>query len=240
MMIEIIIPVYNDSRIFKILQSILKNDKNGHTIVSIYEGYKEADYIKKLKSTLRPNDRLFVEQDSGIFNAFNKGLKNAVCDVVVMMGADDLFGEGFNFETVLDAFDILRADVVIASVAYQRNGQLTRRVSYDRYRSQDFLKGVPFYHMGTFIKKQLAQKYSFDERYSTCADYKYFLEIFSEKRDVEIVNGDIVTEEGGASGGWHIRIVALMNMVNILGIGRLIRHPFHFVIRYFYKIKSLK
>ena len=148
--------------------------------------------------------------------------------------------EGFNFETVLDAFDILRADVVIASVAYQRNGQLTRRVSYDRYRSQDFLKGVPFYHMGTFIKKQLAQKYSFDERYSTCADYKYFLEIFSEKRDVEIVNGDIVTEEGGASGGWHIRIVALMNMVNILGIGRLIRHPFHFVIRYFYKIKSLK
>lgn len=240
MMIEIIIPVYNDSRIFDILESIFSNDKKRLTVVSIYEGCEAADYITKLKGTLRTNDRLFVEKDFGIFNAFNKGLKNSTCDIIVMMGADDRFGQGFNFETVLDAFDRLKADLVIANVIYKRNGQTTRSISYNRYRSKDFLTGVPFYHMGTFITRYVAQKYSFDERYSTCADYKYFLEIFSETRKVEIVHGDIITEEGGASGSWQIRIVALINMVNILGIGRLFRHPFHFVVRYLNKIKSIK
>ena len=240
MMIEIIIPVYNDSRVFKILESILTNDEKRHTVISIYEGCTEADYITKLKSALRPDDRLFVENDSGIFNAFNKGLKNSICDVLVMMGADDCFSHGFSFEKVLDTFDRLKADLVIASVIYKRNGQATRSITYKRYRSQDFLKGVPFYHVGTFMSKDMAQKYSFDERYSTCADYKFFLEIFSEERNVEIVDGDIVIEVGGASGGWRIRIIALKHMVNILGIGRLIRHPFHFIVRYLYKIKSLK
>lgn len=238
-MIEIIIPVYNDSRIFKLLQSITVNDKHGLTMISIYEGCEDADYIPALKSTLRPVDRLFVENDSGIFNAFNKGLSNALSPVLVMMGADDCFGEGFEFETVLNQFDRQNADLVIGKLIYKRDEQITRRISYENYLSEDFFIGVPFYHVGTFIARNLAQEFRFDEGYPTCADYKYFLEIFSETRKVGIVSGDVIIEEGGASGGWKIRIIALLNMIEILGFRRLFRHPMHFVIRYVNKIKSL-
>jgi glycosyltransferase involved in cell wall biosynthesis len=238
-MIEIIIPVYNDARIFEILRSITENDKQGLTMMSIYEGCEDADYIPALKSTLRQVDRLFVENDSGIFNAFNKGLSNALSPVLVMMGADDCFGEGFEFETVLNQFNAHNSDLVISKLIYKKDDQITRRISYNRYLSEDFFRGVPFYHVGTFITRGLAQEFRFDEGYPTCADYKYFLEIFSETRKVGIVSCDVMIEEGGASGGWKIRIVALLNMIEILGLRRLIRHPMHFIVRYINKIKSL-
>lgn len=238
-MIEIIIPVYNDVRIFKILRSITENDNHGLTMISIYEGCENATYIPVLKSTLRQGDRLLVENDSGIFNAFNKGLRNACCPVLVMMGADDCFGEGFEFETVLNHFNEHNADLVIGNLIYKRDEQITRRISYNRYLSEDFYRGLPFYHIGTFITRNLAKEFSFDEGYPTCADYKYFLEIFSETRTVGIVSGDIIIEEGGASGGWKIRFVALTKMIEILGIRRLIRYPMHFVVRYVNKMKSL-
>ena len=74
-MIDIIVPVYNDERLFRLINSVLKSKSKIFTRLIIIEASKNFKFHEKIKNTIRDSDILVLESDDGIFDGFNKGLK---------------------------------------------------------------------------------------------------------------------------------------------------------------------
>jgi len=111
--------------------------------------------------------KVVSEKDAGIYNALNKGVRDARGDWFYVLGADDYV----LFPTVLDTILQTHADVdevLVSPVFFARGESLS--VSKD-YR-HNLLFSAPYSHQGVLVRTSLIREYGgFDERYSICADY---------------------------------------------------------------------
>ena len=90
MKFSLVIPSFNDDRILETIESINEQNFNRHDIeVIIMDACSEADLLKKIRNTLKPNDRLYVEKDDGIFDGINKGILKSSGDIIFTLGSDD-------------------------------------------------------------------------------------------------------------------------------------------------------
>lgn len=88
--ISVVIPVYNDLRIYKALESVLWQRNCQIELIVMDGGSKQPtlDVINRYREHI---DILVSEPDKGIFDAINKGIQRATGDVIIALGADDRF-----------------------------------------------------------------------------------------------------------------------------------------------------
>lgn len=88
--ISVVIPVYNDLRIYKALESVLWQRNCKIELIVMDGGSKQPtlDVINRYREHI---DIFVSEPDKGIFDAINKGIQRATGDVIVALGADDRF-----------------------------------------------------------------------------------------------------------------------------------------------------
>lgn len=104
--ISIIVPVYNaEKTLAKCVNSIINQSYNNIEIILINDGSRDSS-LEVIK-TLYANDhriKYINQQNSGVSNARNNGLKKAVGDYVVFVDSDDYIGENFieNYIKLLD------------------------------------------------------------------------------------------------------------------------------------------
>lgn len=181
--VTIVIASYNSGKtIKKALQSVEDQTfQNWECLV--VDGASKDDTIKIVKEFVDSDSRFRIisEPDKGIYDAFNKGWKNAKGEWVYYLGSDDwLTKDGLKeLSSFIDTdAAILSGDVYVRHL----DGRTTLRPAK---------KGNPEfgYHQGMIMKRDTIKRYGgFDMKYRILADYDLMVRIVLNGDKLEIVN----------------------------------------------------
>lgn len=156
------------------------------TIESVLtQSYPEMEYIivdgkstdgtaELLQSVTDSRFHFISEPDSGIYDAMNKGLKMAIGDYVLFIGADDIF---FNqsvlikvADNITDTDDIIYGNVMLRHRQRLYNGAFSRWTWGHRN----------ICHQCIFYPRSVYKYYSYDERFRSVADWDYNLRLLAD------------------------------------------------------------
>jgi glycosyltransferase involved in cell wall biosynthesis len=129
------------------------------------------------------------EKDNGIYNAMNKGIGHAKGDFVVFMNAGDVFADS----GVLSLVSQYDGDIILGEDIY--GGK--RRKLKDTMTLYDLLS-LGICHQAVYYRREVLQKYGFDETYKIIADLKSVVEpVAKDKCTVTCIQKVLATCEGG-------------------------------------------
>ena len=176
MKITVITPTYNSQEhIEKNVKSILEqtyenfehiiidNLSDDGTLNIIIQLYEQAGKAEKLK--------IISEKDSGISEAFNKGIKTASGDIICILNSDDYYFNDKTFERVLNAFkhnEILyvHGNIYFYDPVYGSNIRKPLLCPITR--------AMPFNHPTMFFRKEVYQEYGlYDTEYNFAMDFEF-------------------------------------------------------------------
>lgn len=120
------------------------------------------------------------ESDKGIYDAMNKGLKQATGDFVIFLGADDHF-ISFNVLSEVESH-IQSIDNVYYGDVYRNRRNDLYKGKFNKYK----LSLANICHQSIFYPKSVYKKYIYDLKYKVYADYYYNLTIFPKYKFIYI------------------------------------------------------
>ncbi len=174
MKISIITPVKNGAKtIEKCLQSV-KEQSNENSEFStehlILDG-GSSDKTKEIVFNYRYDGLKYISSnDTGIYDAYNQGIKQATGDVIGCIGADDYYLPG----TCLNVFQFFKQhpEVGIYSGAIEvSSGRIVQP-----WRGIADLGGARIFHPTTFFRSSLFESVGyFDTKYKIVSDLDFFL-----------------------------------------------------------------
>ena len=104
MFVTIITATYNSEHIIEsCISSIIKQDYENFEII-ICDGNSTDRTIEKIKNFNDPRIAVFQEEDSGIYDALNKGIKRSSGDIIGFLHSDDFFADNQVIKTIVDSF----------------------------------------------------------------------------------------------------------------------------------------
>lgn len=148
------------------------------------------------------------EKDSGIYNAMNKGLKLASGDYIVYMNAGDKFADA----DVLSLVSSYDGDIILGCDEY---GGKVRMVK-EHMTLYDILT-IGIYHQAVYYRKEILQKYGFDETYKIIADLKSVVEpLAKDKISITSITKVLaICESGGISKhNWKDSIIEKQRIID--------------------------
>lgn len=126
------------------------------------------------------------EPDKGIYDAMNKGIKNANGDWIIFMNAGDVFKTSHILEDIFKNKTYNDKLVLYGATCYIKNEKL--RVNNPR-NINTIWKGMPLCHQSMFVHKNYIKNNLFDLRYSYASDYNLLYNIYnSNKLSLQNVN----------------------------------------------------
>ena len=135
------------------------------------------DILKAHRSRLAT---LISEPDAGIYDALNKGIRQATGDVVGFMHADDLFASPLALARVAAEFDDPDVGAVYGDLVYVGK-DASRIIRYWRagpFSRERLAQGWMPPHPTFYLRRELYEKLGlFDTRYRIAADYESMLRI---------------------------------------------------------------
>lgn len=187
----IVVTFNNADGLLRTLKSIRRLDYAQKEVIVMDGGSKDGslDIIEQNKDIITT---AVSEKDSGIYNAMNKGITHVMGDYVVFMNAGDEFADK-NTLSLVNEYD---GDIILGEDIY--GGQ--RRTLKERMTLYDLLsRGM--YHQAVYYRREVLQKYGFDESYKLIADLKSVVEPFVKDRITitSILQPLAICEIGGIS-----------------------------------------
>lgn len=162
--------------LIKTLNSIKKQKYQNYEIV-IVDGKSEDGSIEEIKKRKNKKTKIIIEKDNGIYDAMNKGVKNANGKWIIFLNSGDIFYNSNILEKIytkkLNKYDVLFGDTSVK----------TKFMNY-KLQSKNFSKDtilMPFCHQSTIVKNQILKRYNFSRKYNISSDFNFFLKIFHKK-----------------------------------------------------------
>lgn len=169
----------------KTLQSVLAQRFTDYEYVIVDGGSRDGtlEIIQAFKEPLRERCRgvtVISEPDEGIYDAMNKGIRQARGEWVLMLNAGDTLADSLVLEDIFAGKDY-EADVLYGD-AVLRDRHRGREVfkAFPAMALSEMAQGLPFCHQAAFARRSLLEKYPFETRFSISADYDQFLRAWME------------------------------------------------------------
>jgi len=218
--ISIVIPNFNDSRIKRTIDSIIKQDFDDYEII-VVEGCVNNTKTKSIYEIFHTKiDLLIHESDEGIFDALNKGIKKTNGNLIFLIGADDVLSDNECFSSVWGIFQKYPdSDGISLGCRFvDSDDRIIRKWHINKVSSGKMKWGIMPPHFSLFLKKQLYHEiglFDFEKSY-VASDTEWLLRLAS-KREVKIPvldNHYVDMEYGGASTGSFIYV---LNAIIVIG-----------------------
>lgn len=176
MKLSIITVCYNcRDNIHKTLDSVASQESDNYEYI-IVDGKSTDGTLDVVNSYTKKINNMIVisEDDQGIYDAMNKGVRHAHGDYVFFLNAGDVFYNSDVISNVTKLFpkgyDIIYGNVLV-------NDRIER---YENYSWFDFIYlGRTICHQAIFAKRQLLLKEPFDLNYKICADRDWLIKMLS-------------------------------------------------------------
>lgn len=189
---SVIVVTYNNADgLRRTLQSIRQLDYVQKEVI-IIDGGSSDDSLNIIAENQDIITTSVSEKDNGIYNAMNKGIKLVTGDYVVFMNAGDEFAN----QDVLSLVNHYDSDIILGEDVYGG----TRRTLKENMTLYDLLSNG-MYHQAVYYRKEVLQKYSFDESYKLIADLKSVIEpLVKDRVTISCVTQPLaICESGGVS-----------------------------------------
>jgi glycosyltransferase involved in cell wall biosynthesis len=224
-LITVVLPVLNRVNVVEYaVKSILSQSYDKVELIVVDGGSTDGtlDILKKYSSSAK----LITGPDSGIADAFNKGIKLAQGDYIACMNSDDiLYPDALKimFEAFKEGFDFVYGNVK----KIDRFGKIECRVKSFQFGSKYFeylfSAGIPFCHIASMVKKSVYDELGvFNCNYRVAMDYDFFLRVhLSGRKGVYIDEFLGEVQIGGIStnslnGIYENHVIRLNNGINFL------------------------
>jgi glycosyltransferase involved in cell wall biosynthesis len=175
------------------------------TIKSVVnQSYKNIDYIivdgKSTDNTLEIISKyknqiniLISEEDSGIYDAMNKGLKKSHGSLIYFLNSGDLFFDNHIVQKIVNLFLLNGYPGIIYGDIIQYDSKRNELVKMKRRSKSHILTRGGINHQAIFAQKQLFdEQYPFNINYQVFADFDWLLKaIFMKKTSLLYVEHPI-------------------------------------------------
>lgn len=212
---SIIVVTYNNAAgLSETLQSIEKLDYTDKEVIVI-DGGSQDTTPRIMADNMELITVAISEKDNGIYNAMNKGIKHVTGDYVVFMNAGDLFAH----KDVLKWVNESDGDIILGGETY---GGVVRMVK-EKMTLYDILS-IGLNHQAVYYRREILQKYSFDESYKLIADLKSVVEpLVKDQVSISCVTKILAICDGGgvSQQRWRDTIVENRRLINE------VMDPFH-------------
>lgn len=143
------------------------------------------------------------EPDTGIYDAWNRGLSLARGTYLTFIGADDVFLDADSLERIA-ALTVTGADLITARNAYHaRDGRLLRHWG-SGWQWRRMRQSMNIAHPGMLVRRELFERVGrFDTGFRICGDYEWFLRLPPQLRTVHSSDSILRVVQAGVS---HTRI----------------------------------
>ena len=124
------------------------------------------------------------EKDSGIYNAMNKGVRAAKGDFISFLNAGDWY-ELDALKNVSDFYGEEPFDLTYGGLHYiNPNGTVTNKMSkLDRFP----VSSRHWNHPSMFLRREIYQKYGFDESFRAYADFDLYLKLRKDGTKIRVI-----------------------------------------------------
>lgn len=203
--ISIITPSFHAARtIASCLQSVARQTIPAEHI--LIDGGSADDTLEIARESGRHLSRIVSEEDRGIYDAMNKGLKMAGGDTIGFLNADDYYPSAGVLEKVREVFEDRSIESCYADLLYvdaSHPEKVARSWRSGNYRPERFYWGWMPPHPTFFARKRVFERFGqFRLDLGTSADYELMLRFLLRHRVSTRYIPEVLVRmrTGGASG----------------------------------------
>lgn len=180
-------------------------------------------------------DTLISEPDTGIYNAMNKGVRNATGDYILFMNGDDeMLSDGF--EDVMSALKSSKDSIICATTLVDDPDNPSEILIAEPWKLF-FFNSIP--HPSSFVKRTLLEQSPFREDLRIASDYDFFLSAFLANTKFHIVSKPTALHGRGGMSGDEEKSLAEVEKIKRERLGW--RYPFIKLIHQLYRMgKAIK
>ena len=204
-LITIIIAVYNaEGTIQQCIDSIVNQTYKNKEII-IIDGASSDNTVALLRKNAAHLSYWVSEPDSGVYNAFNKGLKHASGEWIYFLGADDYFWNDCVLEEVVKRLMTTPANIKIAygcvMLVNDKNENILQLGKPWNETKKIFSQLMNIPHQGVMHRRSLFEIHGvFDESFKITGDYEMLLREL-KTNDALFIDNSIIAgyRQGGIS-----------------------------------------
>ena len=211
MKISIITPTYNSEQFLSDNLNSIKGQSYKifeHIFIDNNSKDRTLNILKKYKKSVNYNVVINSSKDSGIYDAFNKGLIYATGDLVTIVNSDDYFSNKYVLKKIHEKFKKKKIDFLYSNVkivSRLKKKKVLRFWKSERVSNDDFFK-VP--HPSFFVKKKFIKKYNlkFNLSYKIASDLDFIIKCFDKSLNYEYINKSFIIQRSGGTSQTFINI----------------------------------
>lgn len=165
----------------------------------IIDGKSTDRTLEIISNYMKESDNVILlsENDNGIYNAMNKGIKLATGDLIVFLNSDDTFER--NALSLIEENYSNEIDLIYGNVYWERNFKnniyekeinlrpIVENKSNNGKMTKYHLEKIKNGHNATFIKASIMKNNLFDENYRICSDYKFFINMYKQGKIIKYI-----------------------------------------------------
>jgi len=229
---SIITICYNEeSRISRTLESVFtqNHDDYEHIIIDGMSTDNSINIIRKSQGYYKKNQlKIYSEQDTGIYDAMNNGLKKACGEYICFMNSGDRFFDVDILKKVAEIIDKEKADIYYGdTIAIYPNNEINYITMMSCDNNQEVAKlarkafrkkfiKVP-HHQATFAHRRCFEDNIFDLQYKLRAEFNWFMKCYERNLVLYYMKLPICYfESGGTSDKAENALLTVQEMDRII------------------------
>ena len=171
----------SEKTIERCIQSVISQNYNDYEYIVI-DGNSSDNTFSIITSYKSKITKIISEDDTGIYDAMNKGIKLARGEIISLLNSDDLYASKSTLKTVVNEFSRSNKKIIFGNLHYFREDKchVIKRNDIPRYfRKWHLHVGCIPRHPATFIHSSLYQQYGlYNSNIKSASDFDLFLRLF--------------------------------------------------------------
>ena len=148
------------------------------------DGLSSDNTLELIKLNSKRINIIISEEDSGIYDAINKGVLNATGDFIGLLHSDDILSSSEIISDLIEKIQNENLDGVYGDLQYvdkKNSNKIIRFWKSCAFKPNLLMKGWMPAHPTLILKKEVYQKHGvFNKSFKISADYDFMLRIFKD------------------------------------------------------------
>lgn len=150
----------------------------------VIEGKSDDGSLTAIERAAHDRMRVISEPDKGIYDALNKGIRNATGDVIGFLHSDDFLAHYGVLARIAAAFEDPAVEAVFSDLVYVSQADTSRIIrhwSTGPFHPRRLKYGWMPAHPTLYLRREIYERLgSYDQDFGISADYDFILRYFSQ------------------------------------------------------------